>query len=263
MIESKCTSLNLKCNVSLLTVPFFFSHDLGNILAFDLGFVVDGSKDIDDQGPGNFRKCLEFTKEILRSFPVSTHGVHTGLITYDRNAHVNINFDTPLDQSGIETAVDAIPYLGDESYTGNALDTAMRKLFPHSGREKVAHMLVLITGSNSQDEVESSAEELRASGIRIFCIGVGRRYDQSQLDLIASSPSDTYVITTEFETLRNVVPLLSSRIISGKMLPPSPNCYNDANDVSYQDIKDIIAFRKKKKSKSEILLISRMCISTK
>lgn len=159
-------------------------------------------------------------KEILRLFPVSSEGVHAGLITYGKNARLSINFDTLLDQSGIEAVIDTISYPGTESYTGNALDTAMSKLFPHSGRHSVAHILVLITGSNSQDEFEASAEELRASGIKIFCIGVGGRYDQSQLDMIASSPSDTYVITTEFDTLRNAVPILVTRINTGKNLNP-------------------------------------------
>lgn len=177
---------------------------------------MDGSKVVDEQGTGNFRKCLEFVKEIFRSFPVSSEGVHAGLITYGTNARLNINFDTLLDQSRIEAAIDTISYPGTESYAGNALDTAMSKLFPHSGRQSVAHMLVLILGSNSQDEVEASAEELRASGIKIFCVGVGGRFDQSQLDMIASSPSDTYVITTEFDALRNVVPILASRISEGK-----------------------------------------------
>ena len=194
----------------------FFFNVVGNVLAFDLGFVVDGSQIINDQGSGNFRKCLEFVKEILRLFPVSTEGVHAGLITYGRNARLNINFDKVLDQYGIETVIDTISYPGTESYTGNALGTALAKLFPHSGRQSVAHVLVLVTGSNSQDEVETSAEELRAGGINIFCVGVGGRYDQSQLDLIASSPSETYVLTTGFDSLRNVVPILASRISAGK-----------------------------------------------
>lgn len=188
----------------------------GSVPAFDLGFVVDGSKVIDEQGTGNFRKCLEFVKEVLRSFPVSNEGVHAGLITYGKNARLNIDFNTLPDQTGTEAAIDTISYPGTESYTGNALDTAMSKLYPHSGRQSVAHVLVLITGSNSQDKFEESAEELKAGGIKIFCIGVGGQYDQSQLDLIASSPSDTYVITTEFDSLRNVVPILVSRINAGK-----------------------------------------------
>lgn len=203
--------------ISLIDIFLFFVHfTTGNILAFDLGFVVDGSKVIDEQGTGNFRKCLEFVKEILRSFPVSSEGVHAGLITYGKNARLSFNFDTLLDQSSIEAAIDTISYPGTESYTGNALDTAMSKLYPHSGRQSVAHLLVLISGSNSQDEFEESAEELKASGIKVFCIGVGGRYDQSQLDMIASSPSDTYVITAEFDTLRNVVPILATRISAGK-----------------------------------------------
>lgn len=189
---------------------------IGNSLAFDLAFVVDGSNVIDEQGVGNFRKCLEFVKEILRSFPVSIGGVHAGLITYGENARMNFNFDTVLDQSSLESTIDSVSYPGTESHTGNALETAMVRLFPHSGRQNVPHMLVAIIGSNSQDEVESAAEELRAGGVKIFCIGVGGRYDQSQLETIANSPSNTYVITTEFDTLRNLAPLLVSRISAGK-----------------------------------------------
>ena len=173
---------------------------------------------IDEQGSGNFRKCLEFVKEVLRSFPVSIDGVHAGLITYGEKSRLNFNFDTVLDQPTIETTIDSVSYPGTESHTGNALDTAMAKLFPHSGRQNVPHVLVVITGSNSRDEVESSAEELRASGVRIFCVGVGGRYDHSQLETMASSPSDSYVITTEFDALRNAVPLLVSQISAGKYL---------------------------------------------
>lgn len=192
------------------------SETLGNFIAFDLGFVVDGSKVVDEQGTGNFRKCLQFVKEVFRSFPVSSEGVHAGLITYGTNARLNINFDSLVDQPGIEAAIDTISYPGTEPNAGNALGTAMSQLFPHSGRQNVAHVLVLILGSNAQDEVEASAEELRASGVKIFCVGVGRRFDQSQLDMIASSPSDTYVITTEFDVLRNAVLILVSRIRAGK-----------------------------------------------
>lgn len=191
---------------------------IGSNLAFDLGFVVDGSKVIDEQGSGNFRKCLEFVKEILQSFPVSRDGVHAGLITYGEDSRLNFNFDTVLDQSNIGTTIDSVSYPGTESHTGNALGTAMAKLFPHSGRQNVPHVLVVITGSNSQDEVESYADELRDAGTLIFCVGVGGRYDQSQLETIASSPSDTYIMTTEFNTLRNMVPLLASRISAGKYL---------------------------------------------
>ena len=212
-----CTYLIKSCLCYSSTSNYvFFSKTLGNFIAFDLGFVVDGSKVVDEQGTGNFRKCLQFVKELFRSFPVSSEGVHAGLITYGTDARLNINFASLLDQPRIEAAIDTISYPGTEPNAGNALDTAMSKLFPHSGRQNVAHVLVVILGSNPQDEVEASAEELRASGIKIFCVGVGKRFDQSQLDVIASSPSDTYVITTEFDTLRNAVPILVSRISAGE-----------------------------------------------
>lgn len=198
-------------------VAFHFEVPGGGV-AFDLGFIVDGSKVIDEQGTGNFRKCLEFVKEILRIFPVTSDGIHAGLVTYGEDSQVHFNFDTDIKQLNIEASIDSITYPGGESQTGNALYTAMTKLFPHSGRQNVAHVLIVITGSDSKDEVEPAAQELRAGGVRLFCVGVGGRYDESQLEVIANSPSDTYVVTSEFDSLMNVVLVLVPRILAGEFL---------------------------------------------
>ena len=187
-----------------------------NVLALDLGFVVDGSKAIDEQGPGNFRKCMEFVKDVLHSFPVGKREVHAGLVTYGETAKVNFNLDSFNDQFSLDAVIDSAHYPGTDPYAGKALITAMSKVFPHSGRQNVPHVLVLITGSSSLDAVESAAEELKASGVTIFCVGVGVRYDQLQLDEIASSPLDTYVMTTSFDALRSIVPVLFWRIYEGK-----------------------------------------------
>ena len=115
----------------------------------------------------------------------------------------------------IDAALEVVPYPGSAPYTGYALQTAMQKLFPNSGRQNIPHVLVVISGSRSEDDFEPAAEELRASGVSIFCVGVGGRFDQSQLDSIASSPANEHVITAQFDGLRSVVPVMIDQIMKG------------------------------------------------
>lgn len=188
----------------------------GLLHPFDLGFIVDGSNVIEEQGSGNFKRLLEFVKEVFRKFLPSQRGVHAGLISYGQVAQVNFDFKSHYDQASLEGAIDSVTYTGTEPHTGFALNMAMTKLFPNSNRLSVRHLLVLITGSNSMDDVGPAAEELKASGVEVFCIGVGGRFEQAQLDTIASSPSSVHVMTAQFDTLGSLVQTLASRIRAGE-----------------------------------------------
>ena len=53
---------------------------------------MDGSNAIEEQGSGNFKKCLEFVKEVIHAFPISNRAVHAGLISYSEQAAVDFDF---------------------------------------------------------------------------------------------------------------------------------------------------------------------------
>ena len=51
----------------------------------DLGFIIDGSGSI---GQDNFKKVLDFVKDIVRNFDISQDETHIGLIVYDDDPQV-------------------------------------------------------------------------------------------------------------------------------------------------------------------------------
>ena len=189
---------------------------LANVPAFDLGFIVDGSSVVEEQGAGNFKLLLAFAKQTLHSFPLSKQGVHAGLISYGQSAQVIFDFNAHADHASVDQAIDSVTVPGTEPRISEALDLAISDLFPKSDRQNVHHVLVVLTGSTSTGDVQPSAEELRASGVVIFCVGAGGRFDHAQLDAMASSPSSVHVLTAEFGALATLVPTLVSRITAGE-----------------------------------------------
>lgn len=177
---------------------------------------MDGSDIVDDQGSGNFRKMLEFVKKVQKALPTSVNGVHFGVVTYGSEAEVNIDFNVHFIQESFDSAIEGINYPGGTTSTGNAMSVVMKKLLPQSKRRALQHVLVFMIAGKAQDDPVSLAEEIKASGAKIFCVGVGVMFDSAQLDAIASSPSSTHVITTKFNELGSQVQALVAGIVKGK-----------------------------------------------
>ena len=54
----------------------------------DLGFLIDGSGSIEQAGRGNFKKELNFVKQIVNGFKVCKKSTHVGVIIFSSNAKV-------------------------------------------------------------------------------------------------------------------------------------------------------------------------------
>lgn len=54
----------------------------------DVVFIIDGSGSIEISGKGNFKKVLDFVKDLTRSFDVSKEGTHVGIVLYSNDAEV-------------------------------------------------------------------------------------------------------------------------------------------------------------------------------
>ena len=55
-----------------------------------MAFIIDGSGSIEMSGKGNYKKVLNFVKELTRAFDVSKDGTHIGLVSYDSEAKVGL-----------------------------------------------------------------------------------------------------------------------------------------------------------------------------
>ena len=54
----------------------------------DVVFIIDGSGSIEMYGKGNFKKVLDFVKDLTRSFDVSKDGTHVGIVLYSSKPEV-------------------------------------------------------------------------------------------------------------------------------------------------------------------------------
>lgn len=73
-----------------------------------------------------------------------------------------------------------------------------------------------MTDGISQDSVLRSALKLKSQGVRVFALGIGRRYRKNQLLQIATN--SRHVFTANFRSLRQVAGRISREICRSKWL---------------------------------------------
>ena len=166
-------------------------------------------------GKGNFKKCLDFIKELTRAFTVAKDGTHVGTIVFSATSELKFDFNKYFTQAEIDSAIDGIKYPGKSTYTGEGLKLAKQQLFT-GARAQVPHILVVLTDGRSHDDVVKPADELKASGVTIFTVGLGTNYDKRQLDAIATDAD--HVITSSFEQMSSFITRLQNELCQGMWL---------------------------------------------
>ena len=93
----------------------------------DLGFLLDGSG---ISGFSNFRKILNFVKNLLDHFMISADKTRFSVISYASSPTLKIRFsETFATKQDRDSAIDAISYPGGGTNTGGALDLAYNSMF--------------------------------------------------------------------------------------------------------------------------------------
>ena len=75
---------------------------------------------------------------------------------------------------------------------------------------------MVITDGRSLDDVHSVSKRLRARGITIFSVGVGRYFNARELDSMATDPDKTHVFTSDFKQLQYITNDLKKSICLSK-----------------------------------------------
>ena len=95
--------------------------------------------------------------------------------------------------------------------TGKALLLAKDALFAASARSGVPNIACVLTASRSTDDVGSSAQMLKGSGVTCISIGMGTDYDLGQLQAIATDPDSQFMFKAGFNALGSLVsPVVAS-----------------------------------------------------
>ena len=89
-------------------------------------------------GPSNFKRCLHFIKNLVRTFVISRQYTRFGAVLYNTRAYKIFGFNRFGGKNQVLRAVSRIRYIRGGTKTGRALSYAYRYLFRRSRRRKVS-----------------------------------------------------------------------------------------------------------------------------
>ncbi|KAM6142961.1 LOW QUALITY PROTEIN: collagen alpha-6(VI) chain [Phoenicopterus ruber ruber] len=171
----------------------------------DIVFLVDTSKSI---GQENFQKLKNFLSTLVSSLDVGLDAIRVGLAQYSDETYQEFLLNQHLLKSDVLEQIENLLYRNGEAYTGRALDFVSRVYFtePAGSRAKgyVPQVAILITGGESNDEVELPARKLRNRGISLYVVGIGVQ-NTAELQQIASKPFGKYLYSAgSFDDLQDL-----------------------------------------------------------
>ncbi|XP_034030195.1 collagen, type XXVIII, alpha 1b [Thalassophryne amazonica] len=182
----------------------------------ELVFVIDSSESV---GPDNFNVIKDFVNALIDRASVSRETTRVGVVLYSHSNVVVVRLEQHITRDEIKSAVRAMSYLGEGTFTGSAIQQA-NEVFK-AARAGVRKMAIIITDGQADKRdsisVESAAREAHQSNTEMFVIGVVNESDPlykeftKELNLIASDPDGKHVYLIEdFKTL----PALEQRLMS-------------------------------------------------
>ena len=181
----------------------------------ELVFVIDGSSSIEHYGRGNFKRCLNFIKQVQSSFAISADKTRVGVVLFSSRARTVFSLDTYSDSIAIGTAIDKIRYPRGGTKLGRALQLVQNDVF-RKARKAVPKVLIVMTDGRSADRVEAPAQRLKATGATLFAFGIGKRYDRKQLERMASDKK--HLITRDFSAMAKAIKPMAQDVCRGNYL---------------------------------------------
>nr|XP_009686259.1 PREDICTED: collagen alpha-6(VI) chain [Struthio camelus australis] len=172
------------------------------ILAIDIIFLMDGSRNIDEE---NFRMMKDFVKSVVDP-AVTVQNTKIGIAQYSNDYEEEFSLGMFLNRSDLEFKIQSIKQIkGHQSNLENALEKVKLYFQPEKGSriyENIQQILLIITAGPTTGRAARAAESLRKRGVDIYAIGMGN-IDHSQLTQITGTPSRKYAVDN-FSDLRTI-----------------------------------------------------------
>lgn len=189
----------------------------------DIVYLVDASRNV---GKGNFKKILDFVKDSSKKYRVSFNEAHVGLITFNDDAkiqfglyccHSKKELDKSLDDIEIEIEIGSPGQDAPASMVGRGLSLALTLFQGPSARSTASHVLIVISATIAADDVYTPSNRLRAAGVNVFGIGIGKDFSKVDLAHMASEPLFRHLFKLkDYSEFKQRYELIVDRMIRGK-----------------------------------------------
>jgi len=155
----------------------------------DIIVVLDSSGSIQSQ---RFQLIKLMIMEMVQNLEIGSDKTRVGLLYFSRKADLMFNLDTYFVKQDLIEAIRRVEYVGNVTYTADAL-RMLRTLFqPQYGdRPNVQNLAIVVTDGNSNVDPNSTVSEAkltRLSGVRIVTATLGDYVNLDEVRAIASQP---------------------------------------------------------------------------
>ncbi|XP_069108499.1 cartilage matrix protein-like [Argopecten irradians] len=186
----------------------------------DILFILDSSTSVGDE---NFRKMLNFMKDIVRAAPIDSGHYRVAVLVFNSNVKVTLLLDAIDNQEDLLTYIDNIPYSYGNTNTASALQAMRDTIFiPANGdRPDAKNLAIVLTDGESNinsGRTIPEADAAKREGVEIYGIGIGLM-ETSEIDGISSKPLDTHSFNVDnFDNLNDMKADIFSKICIGKYM---------------------------------------------
>ena len=162
----------------------------------DLIFVLDSSGSV---GASNFANVRNFVADLVNQLEIGPDNTRVGLINFASSAGVQFSLNTHQDISSLLQAIASVPFTSGGTNTAAALTTLLSELSTVNGarplQEGIPRVAIVVTDgqSNNPTATVAAANNVHASNIIVFAVGVGSNIPIAELNAIASDPDSQFV----------------------------------------------------------------------
>lgn len=174
----------------------------------DLTFLVDGSGSV---GASDFQITRNFLEDVTQHLTLGANKTHVNMVQFSDKHNIEILNATNKAQLR-QTIKDMNYHDGPDTLTGAGMTFVEETIFMTSlSRPDATPVFVVLTDGKAKDDIQAPADSIHAMGIETIAIGVGKNVELSQLETIASRPSNVYA-EADYASLKRLQERLTEEI---------------------------------------------------
>ena len=200
----------------------------------DMCLIIDSSGSIRDHnprgGPDNWDTQLDFLSDLVGDFTVGPDATRVGAVVFSEQVRLQFPLDRYTTVGAVQSAIEAIPYMGQTTNTPEALGQTRNLCFnPSTGdRSDAVNLAIIVTDGvpyppNRRTPALDAAVSLRNAGVEMIAVGITDALDEEFLKAMSSPPQIegrnffTAIDFAELSTIRDTVVEGACKAIIGRL----------------------------------------------